>query len=98
MIDTIDYIELYVGEKKAIQYQMYLDNAIFVPDSASIEIFNGDNTLNMSSDCNITSNNMHFIIPLTLTTATGKYRGVYTIIKGEQIYKKVISIDIKSVL
>ena len=92
----MDNIELYNGEKKAIQYEMFLDNAAFVPDTVSVSIYDSSSTLTLSTSASIVSNNISFIAPLSLTETTGKYKGIITVAKDEQIFVKIININVKT--
>jgi hypothetical protein len=91
----MDYIELYSGEQRAIQYEMYLDNEGFVPESVTIEIYDDNDNLKLSTSGIINTNVLSFTITTALTNTVGKYFGVITLNKSNQIFIKKIKINIK---
>jgi len=87
----IDLIEFYKGEKKAIAYDMHIGSTKFVPDSVTISIYKND-ILKFAGNCLIVDNRISFILTTNVTDVIGSYKGVYEIIKDNEIHYKKIDI------
>lgn len=93
----IDCLEFYINEIKNINYLLYLNGVDFIPETAVIDIYDDDGILKMGYVCDITDNNISFLLTSDITSISGYYKGIYTLVYDGQTYKIKIKINIKEI-
>ena len=95
---TEDTVRVNQNEKRAIQYELFTENGIFIPDVAYIEIYeydSGEYTLVLEQSCLRDNNKISIIIDDTITQNIGDYMLYWKIEKDNQIFYKSTKLVIK---
>lgn len=91
MSKSIIYINQY--ERRAIQYEVFTDNK-FLPDNATIEIFDSDCNVVLDHLCVVESNKISIIVDETITATPDVYTLYWKIEKENQIFYKVTKLEV----
>jgi len=95
---TEDTVQINQNEKRAIQYELFTENGLLVPDAASIVIYeynDGNYTPVFDQNCIIDSNKISIIVDDTTTQNIGNYMMYWKIEKDNQIFYKTTKLVIK---
>jgi len=80
-------MKLYVGDARIITLALYLDNADFEPDSATIKITKGGTTIVDTTNAGASGNQIYYTITFSnVTAAAGEYKFIWVVTKDTEIY------------